>query len=1167
MPLRSDLLTKRWPTIELPILPFLAPRVFSPWPSFGRRAYSGAQPAPNHDTQEETRGIGLAEAAEEERLRREKQDFTLLRLAGKEPGTSKRRTVRELEADWKTWGKVSKLVGENVEAAGDAKEPSSGFGPHGTQEEKLDIELPKSAEGERLRRQERVLALPKLAGKVPGRRQRRAVRQSASGSSCDDSFRRKYEEIWGGGKTDPSQWVDLEADISRSRRTAPASEVAQSARGILQEVEAIVGQREEAKLREDQHAIVSRKKAEQNPEAEASGPVVFERRQRRKRSKAVRHWRAIEGLDQRSLARDLHFGSLKDLSWRSIKGLDRRSFAKNLHFGFVKDSSGSIEDVSWRSIMDLDRRSVARALYWNKVKDSHRRSVKDLYLRPAKALHWRSVKDLRWRSIKGLRWRSFKDVRWRSFKDVRWRSVTDVRWRSVTDLYWKSIKDTYLKTILKGSRSYARPIWASRRLLLTPKLPVKIARWSPSQAPDSLFFWQKRFTRLRLRLEGTPKMIDHEACLADPSFYEGLLRTDCSTSLRKSWEALPAEKRGDLWPDLMLTALNERPTEVLKLLVATYVEPYPPGYAVSDSLDHVVSYYLGNRTNRNPKNALEILRVFQHMLRLTPRGHIHLSQKSVHLLLKNLDDVFVRVLYEVLTETGHPMTRHTLMHFAPKVRLSSGPDERIEILQKMWEKGSDFNSPQVLSVCASLLQRKGRSSELRYSDSEIFEFMLQCGVKPNIIIYNVLLQNSLESHDPETAWQIHDMMVENGVETDAYTYSLLFTDAKLRNDRNTIKRILSIIGAKHMRNAHVATDILHMIDLFRQESEMFVQWGESGRPPKLSERMLKVYRQYFRLEPLAHIVPWLGSLYPNSTSSARSNMPESTTLSKNSLMDPEIPTLVVMLTILLRERTEPAPVVQFYNRFSDLLKAGDPIATALAQSTHVYNIVLMALGRFSETLALCPRIIGDMLSANTTAIFSNVDAPSASSEAQTLAQFHPKPDIYTWSILLKVFMDHGQPRAAEKVLSMMEERKVYPNQVTWNSLIVGYARMQDMSMTVNAIDRLKRSGYDLDEVTMKGLSFFQNRRALIEAMKASDAKNAGKSIRKRPRAMGLALGALNKTLRMVQDGVEGDGLQPEADVMDDEDEVSSSTVYEEEGEFVVRDIPREDDKVASVDDL
>ncbi|KAG0651811.1 Pentatricopeptide repeat-containing [Hyphodiscus hymeniophilus] len=696
-------------------------------------------------------------------------------------------------------------------------------------------------------------------------------------------------------------------------------------------------------------------------------------------------------------------------------------------------------------------------------------------------------------------------------------------------------------------------------LLRSPEPPTKLVSLSPGHTSSYVLSWQTRFAALCSRRKGDHKLLTFTNCGAEPDLLESLIGTESSTSLYTAWQALPDEIRRDIWPELMLTALDKYPTKALKVLAATYTESWPPGYAVSDSFDYIILHYLGDRTSKHSKNALDIFGALDQMLRKGPLGHFQLSQKSVWLLLKNLDHGFVGSLFQILKAADHPLTKHTLMHFPSQLRLSNGPDERIDILRRLRQAGSDFNSVEVLSVCATLLQRKNRSSE-------VFELMLDCGMKPNIIIYNVLLQNSVEAGDPETAWQIHDMMIENGIETDAYTYSLLLMDGKLRGDRSSIKRILNIVGERGMRNAHIATDILHTIYISRQEHNLSPR--REAKPAKLFERMLKTYQQYFRLEPLTRLVPWLDLMCPTYASSLKCNDSDLLLPSKDSLMVPEVPTLVVMLTALMKECSEPVLIVRLYNDFHDLVIAGDPTATALAKSTHLYNIILMALGRFQETLVLCPRLIGDMLSphvAERTSVTidsqSTVEEQPTSEPSSNPQRLHPKPDVYTWSILLKVFMDHGQPRAAEKVLSMMEERKVWPNQVTWNSLIVGYARMQDMSMTVNAVDRLRRSGFQLDGVSMKGLSYFQNRRALIEALKASEAHDPGRSRRKRPAAISKAVSALNKAFRMVNEGADV-GLHRWEEATDNNYDVASSEIKQggPSVEFVIGDIPREADK-------
>ena len=64
MPRRPASLAQRWSIYDLPIPPFLAPRVFQPWPSTrgGRRNYSTSQPAErNNDEQESSTPVTVVE--------------------------------------------------------------------------------------------------------------------------------------------------------------------------------------------------------------------------------------------------------------------------------------------------------------------------------------------------------------------------------------------------------------------------------------------------------------------------------------------------------------------------------------------------------------------------------------------------------------------------------------------------------------------------------------------------------------------------------------------------------------------------------------------------------------------------------------------------------------------------------------------------------------------------------------------------------------------------------------------------------------------------------------------------------------------------------------------------------------------------------------------------
>jgi hypothetical protein len=85
-------------------------------------------------------------------------------------------------------------------------------------------------------------------------------------------------------------------------------------------------------------------------------------------------------------------------------------------------------------------------------------------------------------------------------------------------------------------------------------------------------------------------------------------------------------------------------------------------------------------------------------------------------------------------------------------------------------------------------------------------------------------------------------------------------------------------------------------------------------------------------------------------------------------------------------------------------------------------------------------------------------------------------------------MDHNQPKAAEKVIELMTSNNVKPNIVTWSILAAGYARLQDPTMTVDAVDRLENAGFNANDLTMRGLYRVRDRGVLIEAMRRKDAR-------------------------------------------------------------------------------
>ncbi len=82
---------------------------------------------------------------------------------------------------------------------------------------------------------------------------------------------------------------------------------------------------------------------------------------------------------------------------------------------------------------------------------------------------------------------------------------------------------------------------------------------------------------------------------------------------------------------------------------------------------------------------------------------------------------------------------------------------------------------------------------------------------------------------------------------------------------------------------------------------------------------------------------------------------------------------------------------------------------------------------------------------------------------------------------------------------MMREHAIEPDEITWNTLIAGYARAQMAGQTVGALQRLERAGFRAGEHTMRGFSCLSNRKAAVDMMVNIRARQLEKDERARLR--------------------------------------------------------------------
>lgn len=165
-----------------------------------------------------------------------------------------------------------------------------------------------------------------------------------------------------------------------------------------------------------------------------------------------------------------------------------------------------------------------------------------------------------------------------------------------------------------------------------------------------------------------------------------------------------------------------------------------------------------------------------------------------------------------------------------------------------------------------------------------------------------------------------------------------------------------------------------------------------------------------------------------------------------------------------------------YDRFRELVQQGHPSIAPLVETDHVYNEFLIAFRKSSRGLRSSIRLVEDMLDASA--------MPKETTAAKPLNHIMPTPR--TWTILLSAFNYSRQPDAAEKVKEMMAKHDVEYNQVTWNTIINGFANAQDIPETASAIKKMEKEGFAIDHYTMKSLRYLRDPERLWVAIEEMD---------------------------------------------------------------------------------
>ncbi|TQN74885.1 Protein Rf1 [Colletotrichum shisoi] len=579
----------------------------------------------------------------------------------------------------------------------------------------------------------------------------------------------------------------------------------------------------------------------------------------------------------------------------------------------------------------------------------------------------------------------------------------------------------------------------------------------------------------------------------------------------ENWASLPIsnEMNSDAWQSLMFSALWSCPDRALALLQISTEDFTPPGYALKDTIHFLAKW----QTRQLGRDALsthtEYLCQFTvAIIDKTPRNHIRLLQNTVFNLIRTASVESVEALYHCLKRNGHQMHRNTLLQMATRLaKIPQNKELALQMAVEAIEDGhADLNSHQWSSLCTSILgldPDKMKPSD-EFSVADAFSVLLEHGFVPNMVNYTAVIRSLSLTGQLEKAWEVFDVMQQHDIRPDSILWSTLLDGAKRSLSASRIESIVEGAAEDNAIDVIFLNDLLFSVLHFCEAETKDNKKAGPGSVPAFGS-MLHFYSNIFHLAPLQSLIPVDLSRYLDSSRSLE--MPADWQLARQLFpaldramsavpgkLSPTGATLGIMFVAYVKSLSQPINLISLYAYFRQHVSNGSPLVTHFVREkgTFVYDAIIKALCESPGMLRAALDIIGDMLK-HTLEERSKLASPAENSTVAATSSpppppppppppLHPPPSVYTWSILLNGFISHKEKDPGERILAMMRQHNVEPNIITWNTLIAGHAKNQDVNKTVHSLQRLEAAGYEADDYTLRAFAKLVNREAALRKM-------------------------------------------------------------------------------------
>ena len=536
-------------------------------------------------------------------------------------------------------------------------------------------------------------------------------------------------------------------------------------------------------------------------------------------------------------------------------------------------------------------------------------------------------------------------------------------------------------------------------------------------------------------------------------------------TMARLWSKYPMDLRHRTWDHFVRRAVLSSPNDAILVLkdVMEDMTTNLLGLKVAECLNFLTFKLLDGSFRPSKELVKAIYDVVYHFLFViySPSGKQTWYLRRIVFKLSRLceyKDFYS--LWEMLQEKSVPLPKYAKEHFMHRLINMKKAEAALSMLSTVDRE--DYSSDQIQSICVRILRCELDVEDLYDVRSKMLARMLESGVRPNRQLHNVIILNAMEAGDWDTGWRCHQIALAYGLKPDSYTYAILLKSAE---DRATIEdlRQSAIDDGIDVNTPRMATE-------FFIATYFCVRQGPDRW--KFAD-FLSHYQVFFDVQPLIdlEIVEPFAIAQPEHASAK---------------VKPHAPALGIVLLAYLRETSDNYLIPRIYQNYRRLVRQGDPTIGLLAETTYISDGFVKALGKNRSTLHLCTSVLEDMLkpgapyNQNISHDQGRQDRALENPSSKPL-NIHP-PSFRTWSVLMRSFLQHKQINAAEKVLSMMRARRVWPDTVTWNTLINGYCHDNDSVGAAWTLRRMKEDGFERDERTTRFMYKVSDRKKLMEAL-------------------------------------------------------------------------------------